>query len=471
MSRKIKVQTVNTDNLEKILKENICTKTLESGISPALIEKTRKLMDKLREEDNNPCNNDNTGDASAYTNKDDNSTVVNIHDIKIKNLVERFKDIILDITTDDFTDNISVDDKSKKIIRRNKDCNIVPEDFQLFLDIVNLNTFDKNYKLIPENIKGKILYLHGLCLHEKKINIINKQEIFLNLGTYYNFLINNINIPYNDITEDSYYVRLANHYINNYCKSEFDVPDEDLNKLSKIAGTNYNIIKDKIDEINNRPNDYAKCREYYNSKDTARHLKEHYNSVDTLIARDKANKDSSRFNKNDCTRIKPINDVTEEFKQAKVIGNAFKTFRDENGVTKYGSLKDVDKVLNSLGKIDVNQPGELLLSIPQDYEAPSIIAKVNPCNMEEINNMKNNNIECNKHYEEVNHPDHYNVYDVEVVEMMERIFGIEETMSWCKLNAFKYRMRAGEKPTSTVEKDLKKEKWCLNKYKELKSKN
>ena len=31
-------------------------------------------------------------------------------------------------------------------------------------------------------------------------------------------------------------------------------------------------------------------------------------------------------------------------------------------------------------------------------------------------------------------------------------------------------MRAGEKPTSTVEKDLKKEKWCLNKYKELKSK-
>ena len=41
--------------------------------------------------------------------------------------------------------------------------------------------------------------------------------------------------------------------------------------------------------------------------------------------------------------------------------------------------------------------------------------------------------------------------------MMERIFGIEETMSWCKLNAFKYRMRAGEKPTSTVEKDLKKE--------------
>lgn len=89
---------------------------------------------------------------------------------------------------------------------------------------------------------------------------------------------------------------------------------------------------------------------------------------------------------------------------------------------------------------------------------------------EETRKIQDLSIPVTEHYEEVNHPDHYNVYDVEVVEMMERIFGIEETMSWCKLNAFKYRMRAGEKPTSTIEKDLKKEKWCLNKYKELKSK-
>ena len=462
MSRKIKVQTVNTDNLEKILKENICTKTLESGISPALIEKTRKLMDKLREEDNNPCNNDNTEDASAYTNKDDNSTVVNIHDIKIKNFVERFNDIILDITTDDFTDDMSLNEILNKTSRR--DGIIVEKDFQTFMDVINIEKFDEITD-VPENIYILTTKLHGNKEFFHRINV------FLELTGYYNFLINKLFVPIENITENSYLFKLADKYISNYNKSEFDVPDEDLNKLSETAGTSYKIVKDKIDEINNRPNDYAKCREYYNSKDTARHLKEHYNSVDTLIARDKANKDSSRFNKNDCTRIKPINDVTEEFKQARVIGNAFKTFRDENGVTKYGSLKDVDKVLNSLEKIDVNQPGELLLSIPQDYEAPSIIAKVNPCNMEEINNMKNNNTECNKHYEEVNHPDHYNVYDVEVVEMMERIFGIEETMSWCKLNAFKYRMRAGEKPTSTVEKDLKKEKWCLNKYKELKSKN
>ena len=453
MSRKIKVQTVNTDNLKKILKENICNKTPETEITPDVIEETRKIMNKLREEDNNPCN-DNTGDAIASTNNDDNSTVVNIHDIKIKNLVERFKNIILDITTDDFTDDMSVVDKSKKIVRRNKVCNVVSEDFQLFLDIVNNEKFEE-ISYLSEDIRDLIVKLHGIDL---TLNYL-KQSFFKEIAGYYNFLINILNINIESITEDSYYVRLANHYINN-CKSEFDIPDEDLNKLSETAGTNYNIIKDKIDEINNRPNDYAKCREYYNSKDTARHLKEHYNSVDTLIARDKANKDSSSF-----TRNKPVNDITKEFINSRKIGKAFRDFKAKHDVTEYGSLKDVDKVLNSLEKIDVNQPGELLLSIPQDYEAPSIIAKVNPCNME-----NNNKTDCNKHYEEVNHPDHYNVYNVEVVEMMERIFGIEETMSWCKLNAFKYRMRAGEKPTSTVEKDLKKEKWCLNKYKELKSK-
>lgn len=261
MSRKIKVQTVNTDNLEKILKENICTKTLESGISPALIEKTRKLMDKLREEDNNPCNNDNTGDAFAYT--------------KSNHLSEE------DIKT-------FVNDTSKEILNKCDD-----------IDKVTVND------VLKEN-----------SISRSNINKENKEDI----------------------------------------------------KKSCITAKN-------------------------------------------LIT--------------DVSSVKP---------------------------------KTHDKFLKHYGNVST---GEFVISIPQDYETT----------MEEVNNMENNNTKCNKHYEEVNHPDHYNVYDVEVVEMMERIFGIEETMSWCKLNAFKYRMRAGEKPTSTVEKDLKKEKWCLNKYKELKSKN
>jgi hypothetical protein len=73
-------------------------------------------------------------------------------------------------------------------------------------------------------------------------------------------------------------------------------------------------------------------------------------------------------------------------------------------------------------------------------------------------------------YEYVNHPKHYNNYDVEVIDMMERVFGTYETYAFCKLNAFKYRMRAGTKPNIDVKQDLDKEQWYLNKAKELKDK-
>ena len=75
-----------------------------------------------------------------------------------------------------------------------------------------------------------------------------------------------------------------------------------------------------------------------------------------------------------------------------------------------------------------------------------------------------------KKYEEVNHPDHYNQYDVEVIDMMERVFGKEETAIFCKLNAFKYRQRMGNKPGQDILKDLAKEKWYLAKKKELEKK-
>ena len=70
-------------------------------------------------------------------------------------------------------------------------------------------------------------------------------------------------------------------------------------------------------------------------------------------------------------------------------------------------------------------------------------------------------------YEYVNHPQHYNNYDVEVVEMMRRIWGDEDTAKWCKMTAFKYRMRMGTKPDNDISQDIKKEQWYLNKAKEL----
>ena len=66
---------------------------------------------------------------------------------------------------------------------------------------------------------------------------------------------------------------------------------------------------------------------------------------------------------------------------------------------------------------------------------------------------------------EINHPKHYNQYPVEVIDMMIRIWGEEATRTFCILNAFKYRMRVGHK--DDTQSDLAKEKWYLDKAKEL----
>lgn len=67
--------------------------------------------------------------------------------------------------------------------------------------------------------------------------------------------------------------------------------------------------------------------------------------------------------------------------------------------------------------------------------------------------------------EQVNHPDHYNLYKIEAIDMMVSIWGLSKTIDFCYMNAFKYRMRLGLK--DNIEQDLKKEKWYLDKAHEL----
>lgn len=67
--------------------------------------------------------------------------------------------------------------------------------------------------------------------------------------------------------------------------------------------------------------------------------------------------------------------------------------------------------------------------------------------------------------EQVDHPKHYNLYPIETIEMMVSIWGLEKTIDFCYMNAFKYRMRLGMK--DGIEQDQKKEQWYLNKAAEL----
>lgn len=68
--------------------------------------------------------------------------------------------------------------------------------------------------------------------------------------------------------------------------------------------------------------------------------------------------------------------------------------------------------------------------------------------------------------EAVNHPDHYQGNGIECIDAMISAFGVEEVISFCKLNAFKYIWRCSKKGRSL--EDLQKAKWYLNKAEELK---
>lgn len=50
---------------------------------------------------------------------------------------------------------------------------------------------------------------------------------------------------------------------------------------------------------------------------------------------------------------------------------------------------------------------------------------------------------------------------------MKAMFGEYELKVFCKLNAFKYRFRAGKKDGSSMEEDMAKAEWYENKYMEL----
>ena len=71
---------------------------------------------------------------------------------------------------------------------------------------------------------------------------------------------------------------------------------------------------------------------------------------------------------------------------------------------------------------------------------------------------------CMSRKEQVNHPNHYNQGQYECIAVMESIYGIEATMNFCLLCAFKYTWRTNDKDGI---QDIDKAIWYLKKYKEL----
>ena len=64
-------------------------------------------------------------------------------------------------------------------------------------------------------------------------------------------------------------------------------------------------------------------------------------------------------------------------------------------------------------------------------------------------------------------PAHYKSGEMEVWQMMIKVYGVEAYLNFARLNAFKYRMRAGLKAGADVQTDINKALWYESKIKEL----
>lgn len=78
------------------------------------------------------------------------------------------------------------------------------------------------------------------------------------------------------------------------------------------------------------------------------------------------------------------------------------------------------------------------------------------------------NEELEEKYEMVNEPSHYGKYGKQTVDIMDDIWKPFLTAMWCKMTAFKYRMRMGEKPENPIQQEIDKENKYLKMYENYK---
>lgn len=134
--------------------------------------------------------------------------------------------------------------------------------------------------------------------------------------------------------------------------------------------------------------------------------------------------------------------------------------------------KDISKFVKSVSKLFNNVPSP---DINKNNMADFEVSKKYDCGCNYNGSQDNGSwvtvtIPKDDEYEMVNHPTHYNNYEKEVIDMIESIWGTYLAAMWCEITAFKYRMRMGTKPGNSIDQDINKERWYLNKAAELKSK-
>lgn len=119
---------------------------------------------------------------------------------------------------------------------------------------------------------------------------------------------------------------------------------------------------------------------------------------------------------------------------------------------------------------DMSEVSELISKLADKHNCDHVIFTKDPSafetDMKEMQELKD---KLDGKYEMVNHPQHYNSSSIETIEKMVRIWGPEQTATWCEMTAFKYRERIGNKPDNSLEQEMGKIRWYESKARELRS--
>lgn len=117
-------------------------------------------------------------------------------------------------------------------------------------------------------------------------------------------------------------------------------------------------------------------------------------------------------------------------------------------------------------RFDDNDMGSLLINGTSD-ELAKVIALVNSMNSNDAIKKAFGDEENDEEHDAVNHPLHYE-HGIECIDEMILLYGVVETMSFCKLNSHKYRKRAFDKGGK---EDIDKSDWYMKEYAYLDSKS
>lgn len=118
-------------------------------------------------------------------------------------------------------------------------------------------------------------------------------------------------------------------------------------------------------------------------------------------------------------------------------------------------------------RFDKNDMGSLLITGNEDELAKIITFVNNNINSNDAIKKAFGNEENDEEHDAVNHPSHYE-HGIECIDEMILLYGVVETMCFCKLNAHKYRKRAFEKGGK---EDMDKSDWYMKEYAYLDSKS